>query len=436
MPAQPNAPATSSPEETYGIHLLKVGAILLQIIAHSYLWSIQQGLVQIGNIGTVLNDATYCALSLAYIIPMTAGAVLRMISQVDTANDRIINVDWRGTFYMSLALALLESIKQAAVYHGNGFFSWNVLHLIAVTFPLLLLVGHYSIKMVWSLGISIMLITPAVILPLRLDQPILPTDIFHLPFSAKSLALLVVTAIVIVLLLRRIWQSQTMKQQHKWRVSLLAGLIFTILASFLLRITPSPIEAIELATLPIGALVGSENGMHIWAFFPWAGSIFLGFAIYDLIIRTRAAKWLMALMIVIGLALLKIFFELYIYDVTASLSATAGFSGVHFNRTPEKMLMVVGFFLLATPLVIFLSRLGAERPYVVTLSRYVLWLYIYQTTLLLAVPGLVQHHLDGVLSNVQCVVVAAVISFTTAVALPAVIKRVPLNLSLRLQKTG
>lgn len=424
------------PEETYGIHLLKVGAILLQIIAHSYLWSVQQGLLRVVNIGSVLNDLTYCALSMAYIIPMTAGAVLRMVSHVDTVNDRVVNIDWRATFYTSIALALLESIKQSAVYHGSGFFAWNVLHLIAVTFPLLLLVGSKSIKMVWSVGISIMLITPAVIRPLRGDEHMIPMDILPNHPSMKIIALLLLFSWIAGVFIQRTYRSKTMAVRYKQRVFGLIGALWVLVVWLLLRSTPGPMDNLEFATLPVGALVGSENGLHIWAFFPWAGSIFLGFAIYDLVIRTRAANWLLALMIVTGLLLLKIFFELYVYDVTASMSATAGFSGVHFNRTPEKMLMVVGFFLLATPLVIWLARCGAERPYMIQLSRYVLWLYVYQTTILVAVPGVVQHHLGDSLSNMQCVIVAAVISFTTAVALPAIIKRIPLNLKLQLKKAG
>lgn len=424
------------PEETYGIHLLKVGAILLQIIAHSYLWSIQQGLIVLGNIGTVLNDITYCSLSLAYIIPMTAGAVLRMVSQVDTANDRVVNVDWSATLATSAGLALVESIKQMSVYHGSGFFSWNVLHLIAVTFPMLLWVARYSIKLVWSFGISIMLVTPAVIRPLRGDEHTVPLDFLPLWLSPKAVVLATVAAFIALTIIRRTLRSNTFAPQHKKRFTLVVGCIGALVIALLLRINGSPVDRAELATLPLGALVGTESGLHIWAFFPWAGSIFLGFAVYDLVIRRKAAPWLLAAMVAVGLILLKIFFELYIYDVTASLSATAGFSGVHFNRTPEKMLMVVGFFLLATPLVIVLSRRGAERPYIVQLSRYVLWLYIYQTTILVAVPGIVQHHLGNVLSNIQCVGVAAVISFATAVSLPALIKRLPLNLRLQLKKAA
>lgn len=428
--------AAQQPAETYGIHLLKVSAILLQVLAHSYLWSVQKGLLVLGDIGTSLNHLSYSLLSTALIIPMTAGAVLRMTAQVDLARDRVINIDWRAITGLCVGLALIESLKQMAVYHGGAFFSWNVLHLIAISIPLMLWIGSYSIRLVGSVGLSIMLVTPAVIRPLTNYDLTLPINLAAFGVSLKAVVLITLISVILFGAIRRTARSASFAPAHRKRFIIFLGLVWAVATALLLQIKPNFMESIELATLPVGIIAGSETALHIWGFFPWAGSILLGFYIYGLIIRTKASRLMMWGMVLLAIPPLLLFLDQYVYDVTSSLSATAFFNGYHFNRTPEKMLLVIPLFMLAVPLFIWLARKGFETPYVVLLSRYVLWLYIYQTTLLIFFPSWVQSAFGGSLSNLQCMMVSTTLSFGSALALPAIIKRIPLNLRLQMKKNG
>lgn len=424
---------TTQTTETYGIHLLKVAAIMLQVLAHSYLWSVQQGLLQISNLGTFFNHSSYIVLSSALFLPMTAGAVMRLLATVH--DDRVVNIDWRGVWALSLGLALLESTKQALMYHGGGFFSWNVLHLIAISIPFMLWLASISIRLVWSVGLAILLATPAVFLATANLPPALnlPTTLLNLPLKATVLAVLF--SLLLLPLLARVANSASMRPKHKVRASALLLVLWVLALYFCWQLKPSAAEHIELATLPLGLLVGGDSGIHMWAFFPWAGSILLGFGVFDWLVKTKASARLLWLLAAVGAALIIFFQDRYIYEVTSSLSATAFFSGYHFNRLPEKMLLVIGLFLLCVPVFIWLARRGCETPFVVLLSRYVLWLYILQTTVLMLVPGWVQQLLGQYLGNIGCMLVATALSVALALLLPLLLQKLPLNLRLQLQRS-
>lgn len=421
------------PTESYGIHLLKVGVILLQVIAHSYLWSVQKGLIVTTDIGNLWNNATYTLLSTALILPMTAGAVLRMVTPVDTDQDRIVGGSMRAVLIGSLLLALIESVKQALVYSSGVFFSWNVLHVIAVACPLIVLIGRYSILLLWSVALTIIFATPLMIELLAGSE----THQWLKPSGGLPLASCIFVglwSLFVLGLVRRIWRSVTMAPVYKGRALIILAIIWTLVAAGLAHWGRDPTAYLLINTLPMGATVGTTSGMHIWAFFPWAGTIMLGFLIFDALIRMRATTRALLLLLATGLCLLTVFYLGFANDVTSTLTAKAVFGGYHFNRLPSKILMVVGLFCLAVPLCVWLARRGAERPYVVLLSRYVLWLYVYQTTVQMLIPPFVQQHMGVWLSNWQCVALATVLSVVTTLALPWLIKRIPLSLNLKLRK--
>jgi hypothetical protein len=426
----PVSPAQSS--STYGIHALKANALFFQILAHAHIWASQNGLF-LFNASPFWTQVAMGLGDFAMTVPMTAGAVLRMMCETDD-QDRVVNINWSSFLQTMALLALFESVKDGLVYSPADFFTWNVLQLIAVTMPLMLFIASFGMAYLWSVALTIICGAPAVIewisdydpplmgLP---DPPVGIINVVGITFTFIFLAALVFTGIKIV-------HSSAFTRKHKYRMLALLGGTAIAGTALLLPMKYDPLFTYCVKTLWVGALAGTQNGFHLWGFFPWAGTIMIGFLIYDAILRTKASPILLGALIVAGTIMLIIFFS-----GDASLAITGRsqiwvLSGFYMNRVPGRALLTIGLFCLGTPIAYGAMRMGWEKGYVVKLSRCILWIYIYQTSFLLIAARLLKRVAPDPSNNLT--LLYTVFALASSLALPIVLQKIPFTIHLQFRK--
>jgi hypothetical protein len=422
-------PSASPSPETYGIHGLKAWAITMQVLAHSYFWLIQSQVIHLHN---VLSSADYIGLVLgafSMAVPITAGAVLRLTSTIDTTSNRIVHIPWQAMVWSMALLALFESSKHTALGMTELFFTWDALHLIAASIIITLFIGSRSIAWLWSVALTIIFITPFLTDVLALTQqpaPIQPTwPVVGIIFT--TIFLLFISAMA-----RAVWRHAGFAAIHRRRLLILLAFIGAVGSALILTTTPTRGAAmVTLGTLWPGLAVGGNTGVHIWPLFPWAGTIMLGFLIYDLIIRYRAAPWLLMTVFAAGSAMLFIFLRFYAPLFFVTFNEVSFVTGAFFNRSPAAVMLVLGAFCCAVPLFHLIAR-WAEKPYVVDLSRSILWIYIYQTTVLVVAARYAREYLPADIAPYGYVAFALV----TSLGMPLVLKRIPFNIRLSLVKSA
>jgi hypothetical protein len=316
--------------------------------------------------------------------PMTAAAVLRLNVAVD--DNRIQPFPWSPYIWLCFSLMLLESCKQVWIYGWPGFFEWDALHTVALTIPIILLVGRRSIGLLWALALAIILATPILYWAIgswEATYSAAHADPNDFNPSLLSIAYLCVFISCWGFLFGKLLQSKLDDKRKKIFGGLLM-FVAVVCAVFIERIPSDHVSDMVLRTLPIGILFGSYEGYHIWGFFPWAGIIMLGFLIYDWMVRQPDLKVVMAIL-AIGVIALVIFYYHY-SEVTIARCAprgkVSGFNGICFNRTPQQFLLVIGCFLVLVAEGRLVELWGWENRLWRALSRSILPIYIFSTTIM------------------------------------------------------
>ncbi|MGE3771039.1 MAG: hypothetical protein AB7G06_08840 [Bdellovibrionales bacterium] len=423
--------ALPNPQETYGVHILKAFAITMQILAHSYMWLIHSQVIHLRNL---INWQDYIGMimgALVLALPMTAGAVLRLTTQVDTMQNRAINIPWSAIGWTMLVLALIESTKHALMWQAGHFFMWDVLHLVAVSVLLTLAIARFSIPLLWSIALAIIFVTPFLIdmlAPIETQIPVPPDSLDWLAGAILS----VITAFIVLLIVRSIVRHPAITQRYRVRTSLAVALLGIGIIGLLIAYMPTThLTLRSLSLLPLGAAIGTMTGGHIWPLFPWAGCIMAGFLIYDLIVRKNASPRFMISLFLIGAALLVFFFRYYGPLFFVTFSDHSFTSAAFFNRSPSAPLMVVGVFCLMAPVSYWLARMGAEKSYIVAISRNILWIYLYQTSLLV----IAAQHVNQIMPGRDGVIAYTAFALASSLALPFILRLIPFNVRLSVTRS-
>ncbi|HEU0117599.1 MAG TPA: hypothetical protein VFR09_03100 [Alphaproteobacteria bacterium] len=423
---------TPASAPTYGIHILKAWMIFFQILAHAHLWAV-------GTNSFLTNpfaDPIWIYIAMGFgcfgmVVPMTAGAVLRMICTADK-NNRVVNIDWRSMITTMLLLALFESTKDAFFYDLSAFFMWNVLHLIAVTVLLMLFIAQFGMRWLWSAALTILFITPFVIRSLDPYETLLTKSLITPDWPLQGIVFAGILTLIAGVLRTKLTHSNAFMPKHKKRMMIVLALSWLLATIGCLQMRNGIMTISAFKTLWIGALAGTHSGLHIWGFFPWAGTIMLGFLIYDLIIRAHSKPIFIACLFVCGTILLAYFYYEFGPDTAMILGVTkrSVLSGIYLNRQPALAILIIGLFCTMAPVSYLLMRLGCERGYVIALSRSILWIYIYQTSLLAIAPPYFKKWLPGD----EGLIAYAIFALASSLALPLILQRIPFRIHLQIKK--
>lgn len=387
-----------SPHSNFGINILKFLAIFFQIEVHAYSWLS----VNLHGAAESVESVYQAKLLLlkggfSMLVPITAAAVFRMTLPLTPGAEKLTPSFYARSYWgLLIFLAFVESTKEALVYGWGGFFAWNALHLIALCFLIILVVCKYSVRYLWVISLGTMLLTP---LLLKILIPYDESRLHRVPIPPLHNVLaptyLVLFLAILLFTTFKIWRTDRIDPIHKKRALGIATIV-AILGSFLCLQIPFKFEdTLRLETLGMGIVAGDGSGAHIWGFFPWGGMIILGFLIYDLMLRFKASLRFLLSLFVSGLACVSVFYYFLSDQMLAHCSSqlpTGGFNALCFNRTPEQTLLVIGIFLMVVPVCVWLERFGFENGLVRSVSRSILWIYIFETSVLLWLSKLwIQH---------------------------------------------
>jgi hypothetical protein len=380
MPSKPNAP------KTYGIHYVKAATICHQVMVHAQAWLTMFYPYEIHTDPSPLALKTMLltgAISMA--VPMTAAAILRLNVAVSDSH-QIQHASWRTYLPLCLGLMLLESCKQVWVYGAPGFFEWDALHTISLTILLILFIGRYSVMWLWPTAFAILGVTP---LMLKWVDPLERLIIRNHPengaFNENSLGIAysLVFSVLWGFCFYRLLAS-SLSSKRKLQIGGAWILIGSLMVTFCQNIQGTWTSDFVLRTLPVGILVGARSGFHIWGFFPWAGVTILGFLIYDLMIRKPSWPWVWAIGVAGAFSILFFYWDYVdstINKCTPNGKAT-GFNGLCFNRTPEQIFLIIGCFLFLVFEGRFVERWNLEFRLIRAVSRSILWIYLFTTTVM------------------------------------------------------
>lgn len=368
----------------FGIHILKFLAIFFQIEVHAYNW-LSHHLHVSAQIYSSVWETKLLLMKGGFstLVPITAAAVLRMGLPLSPGQNKLPS-DFSLRPYITLCflLMLIESLKEMIVYGPWAFFSWNALHLIALTFLTILVVARYSVLLLWPLAAAIFLLTPLMIA--SVDNYIDSLGLIH-PWLSVNLCFFLFLTLLATIIGWKYHNSKNIDQKIKVRGYTLLSLLWLSISLVCYFVPQQYAGQDMIRTLPGGILTGTAMGNHIWGFFPWAGMMIVGFLVYDILLRLKASKtclWGMALIGAIGLIAFYIFFSDEVMDNCSGQRASLGFSALCFNRTPIQVVLTIALFLLATPFSVCAEKIGFEFKFVRVVSKSILWIYLYETSIL------------------------------------------------------
>ena len=372
----------------FGINLLKFLAIFFQIEVHAYNW------LSLDLHGPAENlESVYQAKLLllkggfSMLVPITAAAILRMTLPLAPGQTRLTAKFNFSPYWSVIAfLALAESIKQSVVYGPGAFFGWNALHLISLCFIIILLLAKKSTLWLWPLSLGTMALTPVILALLgsydEYSKHRLAIPPLH---NVMAETYIVFWLSVLLFFTWKFLRSPKIDRLHKKRGALISLALGALIVVLSLQIPYKFTDTMRMKDLWSGILAGDFFGAHIWGFFPWGGMVLVGFLVYDLVLRFKASTFFLISLLASGLICLATFFVFFSDAVLAHCSAQlaiSGFNALCFNRTPEQILLAIGVFLMIVPICIWAERLGFENGLVRSVSRSILWIYIFETSVL------------------------------------------------------
>jgi hypothetical protein len=425
--SQPSGPPATP---TYGIHLLKSVAIFMQIIAHTAIWCVQYSMYPLQKVGGSWDYFVPILISLSPMLPMTAGAVLRLMLPTSANGRQLTNIPWETLLWSLVFLMLVESIKAALVYQSTFFFSWNVLHLIALTSVVILVVGRFSIAALWVIALVILFYTPVVTAGLDVIEAARSLDNTTYLWPVKGLMQVGIFSLLMIAGIIALLRSRHLAARFRVRLLLLLGMVWFAGALLLIHTPNSFMDRGVFETAWIGILAGTRSGFHTWGIFPWAGVVMLGFLIYDLVIRSRANKFLLMTMCGAGLAIVVGIGGLHSDDFYQTFSRGSLVSSLYFNRFYLLPLLIMGLFCTVVPLAYWAAHAGWEKPYFVDLSRSILWVYVYQTSVLVFAAQWARTHLPAAHNSD----IFSAFAVSSALLLPLLIKLIPSHIKFSLKK--
>ncbi|RPJ76362.1 MAG: hypothetical protein EHM20_07570, partial [Alphaproteobacteria bacterium] len=247
---------------TYGITNVKFFNVLFMITGHALIWL--EAVYQFGSTmsGSLVAQKTFSMLGFfAMSIPVTAGAVLRIELRPNFSKGFFHSVPTRRIFKMSLVLVLLESLKDLIVFGGPAFFSWNVLHFIALSLAVTVLIVERTKKIN---GITLLVII-SFFIPFftaelsRIFLQSFESQAFYSFLKFGKMAYLVFVAISIAIAFKKFRGNQL---KFTLALILLIGLYTWNGATNWRTFWQT------FGSLPLGALLPTVSTRHLWPFFP------------------------------------------------------------------------------------------------------------------------------------------------------------------------
>lgn len=254
-------------------------SIFVMVITHANTWIgvMTDNQWSIGTYGwPVVGYGMFGFISLG--IPALAGAMLRTHINRNIIDNRVVNYPTYRLFQFAFFISLAESIKGLLTWGPAHFFAWNVLHLIAISFILILFLNKVSIHLTGVLGIVTFFTTPYIkTITLKFyEYRLTANNAFAIQDNAKVVLIVLSTLIGLGLCLLINTALKNSSKLRKFAFSVCVFIAY-LLSIFTIRtITLDQYFAVQMHNLPMAILAGDPKSFHIWPFFPWFSIIAYG----------------------------------------------------------------------------------------------------------------------------------------------------------------
>jgi hypothetical protein len=315
-------------------------------------------------------------------LPALAGSSLRTMIDKFYVGGRILNYDVREILVIAVFLCLLESVKNAILTTPLAFFSVDVLHFIALSMiVIVLLMQKWGVKAVYAFTVLSLIIGGAA------------PFVFALPGGEKLLMALVlcsrgiVRALVLagpawicyLLLLRFFPQIRTFSKGRKILpvgAAILCGLIISY--GLWIFVVAKVIFSFVAETAPLGALFRtSATFSHMWPLFPWFALVGVGFLISDLVAGAKNKSKILWLALLVGTLGFVAFFIWGIQDYAALMQDKHYFSGKVFAAPLSVVAGIISFYVMVFAfLSLVFSKISLQSKIIHNCSRGIVIFYV------------------------------------------------------------